>query len=72
MNKWSGSEDKISGIATFTINGKESQFNLQSFQDFLQIANLIDVSFQMGRNSAKFELIAGIENAVGQFNRDFK
>ena len=72
MNKWSGSEDKISGIATFTINGKESQLHLQSFGDFLQVSNLIDVSFQMGRNSAKFELIAGIENAVGQFKRDFK
>ena len=72
MKKWSGAKDEISGIATFTIDGKESRFHLQSFDDFQQIANLIDVSFQMGRNSAKSVLVAGIENAVGQFKRDFK
>lgn len=70
--EWVGSENEISGIAIFKINGKLVRLNLQKFSDMQEISNALDVAFQMGRDSAKSVLLSGIEGAVEKFRRDFE
>ena len=71
-HEWVGSENEIGGIAIFRINGKPVRLNLQKFGDMHEISSALDVAFQMGRDSAKSVLIAGIESAISNFKSDFE
>ena len=70
--EWIGSKDEIGGVAVFQIDGKRVCLILQKFGDMQEISNSLDVAFQMGRDSAKSVLLAGIENAIRNFKSDFK
>ena len=68
--EWTGTNGKR-GIAVFMIDGKRMQLDLDRFEDMHAISAALDTAYQMGRDSAKSVLLAGIEGSIEKFKRDF-
>lgn len=68
--RWEASTDPAdkTGMATYTVEGVEYQFRLDSFVDFLRVDEMLEDAFGQGKRFAakvmESHILLGIEKAI--------